>query len=367
MEQLRDRIRHISQDMHVINRSCCVEMATSSVPQASRRAAVRLRASQTRLPRSTQKRRRRTQRRRRRSEKRACSDTIEESSSADEVDARRKRARDCKESPSRPLLYIQSDTSLLLHITTVRTHGRCSYDMRYHERASVHFTVARSLRLKSGVSHDLCQSSPALAPLSDFAHGCAGVRFGEARNPGPATHDGDRKQNNVTPATDASTKQETQCPAARTLLCAGPQPAVGRYTRRIDCSSSSSTSTDAKLSETSSSAAEATASSIVVQILPPSKEPQTTASCNTWFRSTWATAPPRKRRTAARDAAPDRSPTRQQPPHSSQRVSPGDPLDDSPLPNCSIRGIVLTERDKQLLAELRRASAMALPRCIVSR
>ena len=160
--------------------------------QASRRAAVRLRASQTRLPRSTQKRRRRTQRRRRRSEKRACSDTIEESSSADEVDARRKRARDCKESPSRPLMYIQSDTSLLLHITTVRTHGRCSCDMWYHERTSVHFTVARSVRLKSGVSHDLCQSSPALAPLSDFAHGCAGVRFGEARNPGPATHDRDR-------------------------------------------------------------------------------------------------------------------------------------------------------------------------------
>ena len=86
------------------------------------------------------------------------------SSSADEVDARRKRARDCKESPSRPLMYIQSDTSLLLHITTARTHGRCSCDMWYHERASVHFTVARSLRLKSGVSHDLCQSSPALAP-----------------------------------------------------------------------------------------------------------------------------------------------------------------------------------------------------------
>ena len=192
MEQLRDRIRHISQGMHVSNRSCCVEMATSSVPQASRREAVRLRASQTRLPRSTQKRRRRTQRRRRRSEKRACSDTIEESSSADEVDARRKRARDCKESPSRPLMYIQSDTSLLLHITTARTHGPCSCDMWYHERTSVHFTVARSLRLKSGVSHDLCQSSPALAPLSDFAHGCAGVRFGEARNPGPATHDRDR-------------------------------------------------------------------------------------------------------------------------------------------------------------------------------
>ena len=38
-----------------------------------------------------------------------------------------------------------------------------------------------------------------------------------------------------------------------------------------------------------------------------------------------------------------------------------------PLPNCAIRDVVLTERDKQLLPELRRASAMALPRCVVSR
>ena len=42
-------------------------------------------------------------------------------------------------------------------------------------------------------------------------------------------------------------------------------------------------------------------------------------------------------------------------------------MDDSPLPNCSIWDVVLTDRDKQLLSELRRASAMALPRCVVSR
>ena len=51
----------------------------------------------------------------------------------------------------------------------------------------------------------------------------------------------------------------------------------------------------------------------------------------------------------------------------SQPVLPGDPLDDSPLPNCPIRDVVFTERDMHLLAELRRASAMALPRCVVSR
>ena len=57
----------------------------------------------------------------------------------------------------------------------------------------------------------------------------------------------------------------------------------------------------------------------------------------------------------------------QRPPISSQPVHPGGPLDDSPLPNCPTREITLTERDKQVLVELRRASAMALPRCAVSR
>ena len=52
---------------------------------------------------------------------------------------------------------------------------------------------------------------------------------------------------------------------------------------------------------------------------------------------------------------------------SSQPVHPGEPLDDSPLPNCPIQNIVLADRDRQLLSELRRTSAMALPRCVVSR
>ena len=42
----------------------------------------------------------------------------------------------------------------------------------------------------------------------------------------------------------------------------------------------------------------------------------------------------------------------------------GEPLDDSPL---SIRGVVPTQRDKQVLSKLRLASAMALSRCVVSR
>ena len=52
---------------------------------------------------------------------------------------------------------------------------------------------------------------------------------------------------------------------------------------------------------------------------------------------------------------------------SSRPVPPGAPLDDSPLPNCSIRDIALTELDKQLLTDLRLAPAMGLPRCVVSR
>ena len=55
LEQLRDRSRSISQDMRALNRICCVEMATSTAPKASRRVAVRPRASQTRLTRTTQK------------------------------------------------------------------------------------------------------------------------------------------------------------------------------------------------------------------------------------------------------------------------------------------------------------------------
>ena len=45
----------------------------------------------------------------------------------------------------------------------------------------------------------------------------------------------------------------------------------------------------------------------------------------------------------------------------------GHPLDDSPLPNRPIWDITVTERDAQLLADVRGASAMATPRNIVSR
>ena len=52
------------------------------------------------------------------------------------------------------------------------------------------------------------------------------------------------------------------------------------------------------------------------------------------------------------------------PPPRSPSMPQGDPLGDSPLPNCPIRDVVLTEHDTQLFAELHRASAMTIPRCV---
>ena len=156
------------------------------------------------MTRTTQKRRRRNQRR---SEKRACSDTIEESTS---VDTRRKRPRYCTESPF---------SRLHLHITTFRLHDFCSDEIWYQERASVHFTISRSLRLKPGASHDLCQSCLVPAPLNEFSHGgYAGVRLGEARKPqGQSPTRGIEQQKNALLARDVSTKRVTQYRAVRTL------------------------------------------------------------------------------------------------------------------------------------------------------
>ena len=65
-------------------------------------------------------------------------------------------------------------------------------------------------------------------------------------------------------------------------------------------------------------------------------------------------------------AAPGGAPADQKLSQGSHPVPPGDPLDDSPPVNCSARDITLTERDKQVLVELRRASVMALLCCVVS-
>ena len=68
-----------------------------------------------------------------------------------------------------------------------------------------------------------------------------------------------------------------------------------------------------------------------------------------------------RRQPGHQDAAASGPAAGQQLPQSSQQVPPREPSDDTPLPNCPIRDVVLTDRDKQL------ASAMALPRCVVCR
>ena len=50
-----------------------------------------------------------------------------------------------------------------------------------------------------------------------------------------------------------------------------------------------------------------------------------------------------RRQTGHQDAAASGLATGQQPPQSSQPVPPEEPLDDSPLPNCPIRDVVLTD------------------------
>ena len=74
-----------------------------------------------------------------------------------------------------------------------------------------------------------------------------------------------------------------------------------------------------------------------------------------------------RRHPGHQDAAASGLATGQQLLQSAQPVPPGEPLDDSPLPNCPIWDVVLTDRERQLLTELRCASTMALPRCVVSR
>ena len=130
-----------------------------------------------------------------------------------------------------------------------------------------------------------------------------------------------------------------------------------------------------------------------VQIPPLTKHPPTMASCNTWGKNTEGSDCSQKAlgncasstvQPASYVALSDHNDAIDSAfataiPLSVNFVS-GIPFrtDDSPnirvqravrqpSANCPIGNIVLTDRDKQLLSELLRASAMALPRCVVSR
>ena len=113
LEQMKERFRNISQDVHILNRSFGEELVRSSL---------------TRARRSAPNKRRRAQRKRVRPVKQACSDTIEETtSSADEAVAQRKRARFYEGSSPCPIIQTRTNTSLHLHITTFRFHDTSSH------------------------------------------------------------------------------------------------------------------------------------------------------------------------------------------------------------------------------------------------
>ena len=231
------------------------------------------------------------------------------------------------------------------------------------------------------------------------------------KNPDPATHDRDRtaaEQRNarrrrineagVPCSQDSITRrvqslQISDTPAAQTALPA-PAPPPMPNTRRPP---------QARPKQQP----RAFAVRNVAQILSPSEQSPITASCCTWSRSTGdngcsqkamrssgtSIAQPEKLvtpsgrgdvadapsaevilrsetllaiplRTVANPGTRMQRLAVQQSPQGSQPVPPGDLLDDRPLPNCPVRDVLLTERDKQLLAELRRASSITLPRCI---
>ena len=68
------------------------------------------------------------------------------------------------------------------------------------------------------------------------------------------------------------------------------------------------------------------------------------------------------RRQLGNQSATTSRPNPHQPLVCSQPIPPGDLPDDSPLPDSPIRDTAITERDAQLLVDLRWASVMAIPR-----
>ena len=97
------------------------------------------------------------------------------------------------ESPNILASHTCSQTLLSTFTSSLSVRTVCVPMGWHRERVHVHLTNSRSIRLKPGISQDRCRSSSAPAPLNEFSHGgYAGVRLGEARNPGPATHERDR-------------------------------------------------------------------------------------------------------------------------------------------------------------------------------
>ena len=150
----------------------------------------------------------------------------------------------CNKEPTPPpfLMHIQAVTPLHLHINTFRSHDCSSHHTVHHERATFRCSFTRSLRLKTEDKHKCGQISLAWVSLNIQGRGrYAGIRVGEAQNPGPATHqrldesNGAHKRINEAgdsvPNNQASMTRPSRTCISRTLL-RHQQPCQPRHCQR---------------------------------------------------------------------------------------------------------------------------------------
>ena len=189
LEQQRDQIQAIALDISALNQSCNVDSSTPRASQEPLRPAACRRAPtsvpQTQTKHSVPKRRRR---RKRRPDKRPCSSTIEESSSSADHG---ERERGATRNPHHPLPSYMSrlplpftSTSTPSVLTTASVIARCS-------TSGLLFTVLPPTTSASKQTSNMNVASsrwPGALSNTQSRGLYAGIRAGEAQNPGPATH-----------------------------------------------------------------------------------------------------------------------------------------------------------------------------------
>ena len=361
----------------------------------------------------TRRHRRRPQRTSDRRERRTCSDTIEESSSSDEVDARKTRPRSYRESR-----YFRS--------AHLQLHGWCSRTTWHSVNFQCYLPTYCSLRLKSRAAFVVRQPLLLNVTLEEPSHGgYAGVRVGEAQNLGPIAHERDRAEERsacrtrINEAGDAVPGSQDSIHHARSSEFAAdgysgdgdahrrdithtdPAPPSVPNSRRPTQPRSRQQRDNLRCPRCGSDPEVCTGNTdrgLMMHVGQKHGAQQLSQECVAQLRQldqaacvSCGTIRSRRcnrcnhceRDTATRDItvcdvfqdrrqpghqdAAASSPNPHQPPRSRQPVPPGDPLDDRPPPNYPIRDIVVTESDRQLLADLRSASAVVILRCIVSR
>ena len=185
LEQLRKRIKIITDDMTSVARSCCMEMAAGSALLTSPgRRVVELRPPK----RSAPKRRRKPgHRRRRRDEKRSCSDTIEESISS--IPPQRKRVRTYKGLPSNPFSRVTLTDSCHFHSSFLTTTTLLFPAPPVDNPTTPLIARRHTHEFPRIFASPTASGSTAYLP-GRATKGMAGS-VGEAANPGPATHERD--------------------------------------------------------------------------------------------------------------------------------------------------------------------------------